>query len=229
MERKLLLILLSVGLFFSCKSTEDPTLFESSNLPGMIYDGDNRPVERVLLTTMKVTEKGEEKLHIVETDINGRFTLPNLNRGDYKIIARKEGYESLTTEISYSSRTEVLYLKMYSQKQILDLAANALEQGRLAKTEKLIERSAGINKMQPGHLYFKAMYFYRKGDFKAALKPLDQILAAGYDFPWVYLLQGDIYQYHLKKNDKALEALRKFSNSVEDGDVRVRIKELEVQ
>lgn len=228
MYRKVLLLFSAVSLMaLSCKTTEDPTDFELSNLPGMIYDGDNRPCERVRVEVFRLTYEGEEQLYSVETDINGRFTLPGLDRGDYRLSAEKRGYESLRTVISYASRTEVLYLKMYSRQQILALAADALERGRYGETETFLARSASIEEDDPEHLYLEAIYRYRIGDYETSLISLQSILDRGFDFPWVHLLMGDIYQYELADGDKALEALKKFSRQVEDSEVIERIKELE--
>lgn len=214
-------------LALTCKTTEDPAEFESSNLPGMIYDGDNSPCEQVRIRAFKIQGGDEEALFSVETDINGRFTLPGLDRGDYRIVAEKEGYESLESFFSYASRMEVLYLKMYSQDQLLVLAADSLDQGRYDKALSFLVRSAEVDGGNPRHLYTYAVYSYHSGEFEKALESLEKIPAAGFDSPWVYLLMGDIYQYKLDNPLKALEALRQFSFRVDDGEVKSRIKELE--
>jgi len=227
MKKRILLMALCAALIFSCKTTDDPTDFELSNLPGMIYDGDNRPCERVTLLVVKVLEGEEKELFTVQTDINGRFILPGLDRGDYRIVARREGYETLETEISYTSRTEVLYLKMFSQDQLLVLAADSLDMGRFDRSLAFLNRSESIDDSNPRHLYTLSVFFYSRGEYEKALESLVKIPSSGFDFPWVDLLVGDIYQYHLDEPQKALEALRKFSLRIDDGDVKTRIKELE--
>jgi len=227
MKKRLLFVALCTLLVLSCKTTEDPTDFEVSSLPGMIYDGDNRPCERVSLLVVKVLEGEEKELYTVQTDINGRFILPNLDRGDYRIIAGREGYETLETDISYTSRTEVLYLKMFSQDQLLVLAADSFDLGRFDKALAFLLRSEKIDDANPRHLYTHSVFLYDRGEYDKALESLKKISSSGFDFPWVDLLVGDIYQYHLEEPQKALEALKRFSTRIDDGDVKTRIKELE--
>ncbi|MBB6478490.1 carboxypeptidase-like regulatory domain-containing protein [Spirochaeta isovalerica] len=227
MSRKTLFIVSAVLILLACKSNEDQYLFESSNLPGMIYDSDNRPCERVLINAYRIGESGEEFLFSVETDINGRFTLPGLDRGAYKIEAVKRGYERLSTQIEYTSRTEVLYLKMFSQEQILGLAAEYLEMGQKGKCREALDRSSLINDRNPHHLYTEAIFQYRSGDYEKALTFLEMIEEQGFRFPAVFLFKGDIYQYQYLDFNKAKEALQEYLLLIDDGDVKMRIEELE--
>ena len=48
-KRIALLLILLFALIVSCRTNEDSSWSGTSNLPGMIYDGDNRPCERVVL------------------------------------------------------------------------------------------------------------------------------------------------------------------------------------
>jgi hypothetical protein len=221
-----LIIILSIFII-SCK-TKPEDAFISSNLPGMIYDADNRPCSKVSVTTWTTNKKGEDVLLItVNSDINGRFTIPKLDRGSYRIEAEKEGFESLSTEIYYSSRLDILYLKIFSQKQILNLAENALEERRYGRVEEYLLRSEKINSDDPYSLYLKAVYLYEKESFSDALLPLIRILDQGFRFPYVHLLMADIYQYKLDLPEKALAQLIEYKNIFDDLEIKLRIKELE--
>lgn len=226
MKKNLLLILALALLVISCKTNEDENYFESSSLPGMIYDGDNRPCEKVVVRAFRLGE-ADELILTVESDINGRFTLPDLGRGAYRIELEKEGYETMATEVSYSSRLEVLYLKLHSQNQILKMAEDALEVRRFGNVADFLKRSEQIDNQNPYHLYLEAVYFYEIEDFQSSIESLDKIVTQGYDFPYVYLLKGDIFQYKLNEPDRSLEALSVFLTMIEDEEVKMRIKELE--
>lgn len=226
MKRLLMLIFALALLFISCKTNEDENYFESSSLPGMIYDGDNRPCKKVVVRAFSLGD-AENMIFTVESDINGRFTLPDLNRGTYRIELEKVGYEPMATEINYSSRLEVLYLKLYSQNQILKMAEDSLEVRRFGNVDDFLNRSEKIDNQNPYHLYLEAVYFYEMEDFHSSIESLEKIITQGYDFPYVYLLKGDIYQYQLNEPDNALEALIVFNSKIDDEEVKKRIKELQ--
>ncbi|MBI9099724.1 MAG: carboxypeptidase regulatory-like domain-containing protein [Spirochaetaceae bacterium] len=228
MKKILLLITLTALLFISCKS-EPEGYFESSSLPGMIYDADNRPCDKVILTIWLLDEVtgGYEEMNEAHSDINGRFTFPELSRGSYRVIAEKEGYEAVSTEFYYSSRLEVLYLKIFSQKQILNLATDAMNDRRFGKVQDLLQRSEAVNIDDPYSLYLKSIYLYEKKEFESALIPLMRIEDMGYRFAYVHLLMADIYEYELDDRDNALIQLNKYLNLIDNSEVNLRKKELE--
>lgn len=227
MKKRLLVVTAILFTVLSCKTNEDQNYFSSNSLPGMIYDGENRPCKKVLVRAFRIDGESEELLLTVESDINGRFILPDLERGNYRIEGEKEGYELLVSDISYSSRLEVLYLKMHSQDQILKLAADAMENRRSGQVRRLLLRSEAIDAGNPLHLYHKALFLYGQEEYEEALKCLEAIEERGFEFPYVYLLKGDIYQLGLSDRDKALEALTIFVGHIDDDEVKQRIKELE--
>lgn len=227
MKRILFFITLTLLVASACKTKPDEGYFEASNLPGMIYDADNRPCDKVSISAYTRDKEGNEVLlYAVDSDINGRFTLPSLDRGSYRITAAREGYEFITTDIYYSSRLDVLYLKIFSQKQILNLATEALTRKRMGNAGEFISRSAKVDPDDPYHLYLKAVYMYESDSYEEALIPLERIVQLGYRFPHVFLLMADIYQYKLDKPQEALEQLEKFKNLIDDGTVDSRIEEL---
>ena len=234
MKKITLLIIIILISLTSCKTqkgvfkNKELGEFEFSNLPGMIYDADNRPCSKVSVSVWMSGEKGEEKLiKTSESDINGRFTIPGLARGTYRIVAEKEGYESITTEIFYSSRLDVLYFKIFSQKQILNLATGALSERRYSRVEDYLNRSEDINGDDPYYLYIKALYLYGKNEFSGALIPLEKVRKQGFKFPYVSLLMADIYQYKLDQPEKALIKLKEYLDLIDDSEIELRIKELQ--
>jgi hypothetical protein len=214
-------------LLLACKSKPEG-YFESSNLPGMIYDADNRPCDKVLLSVWYIDDEGEEnEVSQVRSDINGRFTIPNLQRGSYRILGEKEGYEKITSVFYYSSRLDVLYLKILSQKEILKSATEALYDRRFGKVEELLIRSETINSNDPNSLYLKAVFLFEKNLFEEALIPLQRIEEQGFKFPYVHLFMADIYQYELNQPLLALDQLKEYLNLLDDSELYFRMKELE--
>ncbi len=83
---------------------------EQAPLNGMVYDYDNRPVSDVAVVL-------DEKWKI-ETDINGRFSFPLVEPGDYTLELEKEGYEPLERTFHFHSRTQVFYIKIVPLDQL---------------------------------------------------------------------------------------------------------------
>ncbi len=105
------------------------TEFDKAPLFGMIYDADGVPVHNA-----SVLINGETG---PLTDINGRFVIPNLPRGNHILVIHKEGYSSTTTSFDFMNKSQVLYLKMNSARQHYSKAVNHFECGLFR--ESLIE------------------------------------------------------------------------------------------
>lgn len=224
--RSFLSIIFAIVLV-SCKTGGEDHFIESSGLPGMIYDGYNKPCKNVQIQVYRLVDDFGELLLAVESDINGRFTLPALKQGNYRIELYKEDHETLVKEINYSSPLEVLYMKMYSQDQILDMAVQSLEERRIVRVENYLKRSESIQSDDPYHLYVQSIYMYSIEDYEQSLEYLKALVHQGYLFPYVHLLMADIYQYHLHETIKALESLNLFLSQIENDEVLLRKKELE--
>jgi tetratricopeptide (TPR) repeat protein len=227
MRNKGILYLLLMVLIFSCK-TQPEGYFVTSNLPGMIYDSDNRPCNKVAITVYENNDEGEElEIAQIQSDINGRFTIPDLGIGTYRILSRKPGYETVDTTIFYSSRLDVLYLKIFSQYQILSKTIDALSEKRFGMVEDYLKRSENINSDDPYSLYIKSVYLYEKKSYSESIDSLKRIVEMGFDFPYVHLLLADIYQFKNNEPVLAIEELTKYLNQIEDSDIEIRKKELE--
>src|SRR5512145_1044729 len=92
MKRLLMIgvVALTLVLFASsCVSWREKRLreFASSPLVGMVYDLDQKPCAGALITV-----DGQEG---PRTDINGRFVIDALRRGEHLIGVSKQGYEPL--------------------------------------------------------------------------------------------------------------------------------------
>jgi len=226
MKRIIAFLVITMSVFSACKSHPEG-YFKSSNLPGMIYDADNRPCEKVLITIWYIDDSGEEEIIQIKSDINGRFTIPRLKWGSYRILAEKEGYESINADIFYSSRLDVLYLKILSQKYILSKATESLKERRFGKVDEYLIRAGLINPSDPHYLYLKSIFFYEKEQFAKTLHQLNQIVELGYHFPYVHLLMADIYQYKQGLPLEALRELKEYMNLFDDSEMSLRLKELE--
>jgi tetratricopeptide (TPR) repeat protein len=205
----------------SCLSCREKRLreFRSATLVGMVYDQDQKPCAGAWITV----DGGQGP----QTDINGRFVIDALERGDHRIGVGKEGFESLETQVSFVDRTQVLYLRVISFNQLLRQAEEALDRRKLQEADGLLRRAEALNSEDPVGLYLRAVYFLRLEDTEQAIGLLQKILARGQRLPAILLTLADIYQYRLKDAAQAADYLRQYLRAEDDPDIRARLAELE--
>lgn len=195
--------------------------FTTADLHGMIYDHHNQVCSGVLVSV--------DKSAGLFSDINGRFTLPNLPKGKHEIQLKKEGYEDACFTVDFQSRTQILYLRIFSFDQILELAEEALKQGKIAGAEEYLIRAEKIKAGDPLLLYLKAVIALKRNQPEEALQLLLSILDQAIIEPYVYLTIADIYEYKMKDRENALKYLKKYAHFEENEDILSRIKNLEGQ
>lgn len=209
-------IMLFLMLFFSCATSKkkSPDDFTEAPLLGMVYDYDNRPCPEALI----IIDDNEEAM----SDINGRFIISVLSRGNHIVTAKKEGYETLSFSFSFLNRTQVLYLRMISFHQLLVEIENAIEKREWDEVESLNKRAEEIKKDDPVQLYMKAVYLNEKGHPEDAVRILLDIIRDGFNEPVINLTLGDIYQYKLNNTPEALKYIEKYLEFENDREVRKR-------
>ncbi len=219
--RTVLILAACLVLACSCNTylSTKPEEFASADLFGMIYDHHNQACPGV-----RVSIDGAAG---PLSDVNGRFTLPNISRGRHAISVKKESFEEASFDIEYLSRTQVVYLKIISFSQILELAENALTERKLAEAGSFLARAEKIDDDNPLLLYLKAVLELKRGRPTDALALLLSIIEHQTAEPHVYLTLADIYEYDLKDSPKAVSYLKKFAQAVQNDEVQARIKRLE--
>ena len=218
-----LLSLLSLPSLLSCVTYREKRLreFTSASLMGVVFDAEQKPCVGAL-----VTVDGREG---PRTDINGRFLIESLTRGDHRIGVQKDGYESLETQVSFLQRTQVLYLSVVSQGQLLSEAEEALDRQKLADADDLLRRAEALNSEDPVGLYLRAVYFTKQDQPEQAVLLLEKILQPNRRQPAVLLTLADIYQYRIKDIRKAEAFLREYLALDNNPEVRARLGSLEAQ
>jgi tetratricopeptide (TPR) repeat protein len=224
MKRQLVLLVLAFALSFSsCVSYREKRLreFSSSPLLGMVYDGEQKPCAGALIT---VDGQGGPL-----TDINGRFIIDKLERGDHLFEVRKEGFETLEVPLSFVDRTQILYLRVVSHGQLLREAEEALDRRKLQEADRLLRRAVALDPEDPVGLYLRAVYFLKLDDTAQAIGLLQKILVRGQRPPAALLSLADVYQYRLQDTAQAMSYLREYLRTEDDPGIRTRLAELEGQ
>ena len=168
-------ILLGVILLISCQSGKPiKMLSDEGMMYAMIYDYDNMPVSGVA-----VFINGRK---IVDSDIQGRFILTSMKKGEYSVRLTKRGYETLEENFQFDP-LQVLYIKMINTAQLVDLAEIALDNADFATAEKYILRALLLEPTRPDILYLKSIVFYLQARNEEAIDSLENLIMTGNDNP----------------------------------------------
>jgi thioredoxin-like negative regulator of GroEL len=151
-------LLLPALLFLSCKTAEFG--FKVIDVNGMIYDFSNRPVPACSIALGSKYKS--------TTDINGRFTLSKIPVGNYTITGQKKGFEPYVDELSIKDKGQIIYIRIPSQIQLLDLADQALTKNDLEAAREMAERAYQIDNNNIETLFYCATVQFRLNAFDTA-------------------------------------------------------------
>jgi len=168
---KVILFLFTATLFFSCQNissirrpSDDGLMF------AMIYDFDNNPVNAV---TVYVNER-----RVAESDIQGRFILANMNRGEHAVRLTKRGYETLEGYFHFDPLL-VLYFRMINTSQLVAHAEIAMDRREFMIAESYIRRAISIEPNRPDILFLKSIAYFFQHRYQEAISVLHNLIRAG--------------------------------------------------
>ena len=183
MKKSLFVLFIFLLFITGCKSTKQVLPV----VQGMIYDGDNEAVSDVEIYI------NNRKNAI--SDIYGHFTLAALDEGkQYELKAKKKGYEEKLFSFSYTNPSQVIYLRMYSSAELINLAETLVEQKKYEDAETYLIRAEQAGGSYLSVNYLRAVIYVLKSDYDTALKYANDILSAGYVDSYIYILIADIYK-----------------------------------
>jgi tetratricopeptide (TPR) repeat protein len=137
----------------------------------MIYDFSNRPVPHC--------EVSLGWFHKTTTDINGRFTFPRVSLGTYTITGKKTGFESYSEQIIIKDIGQIVYIRMPSQNQLLNLVDEALTANNLTLAEETVERAYQIDENNIEMLFYYATVKFRQRRYGNAMDYLETAIDLG--------------------------------------------------
>jgi len=149
------------GIMFLCSCATGASNREIIDVSGMIYDFANRPVPYCEIIL------GD--LYAGSTDINGRFTMPKIRAGTYIITVRKMGYETYQDEITISEPGQVVYIRIPSQSQLLNLVDEALAVMNFTAAEEYVRRAYEIDSKNIETLFYYATVKFRQQEYGEAI------------------------------------------------------------
>jgi hypothetical protein len=156
----LVVIIFSILVSISCRTTglsRTPI-----DINGMVYDFTNRPVAHCRITL--------GRRHAGITDINGRFVLPRVPPGTYTITVYKDGHETFSDEILIQDQGQIIYIRIPSQSQLLNLADEALTAMNIVAAEEFVQRAYQIDKNNIEMLFYYATIKFRQQKYREAIE-----------------------------------------------------------
>ena len=178
--------LLGILVLVSCQTGKPiKRLSDESFMYAMIYDYENSPVSGVT-----VSLNGKK---IVDSDIQGRFILEKMEKGDYTITLAKKGYEVVNEVFRYDPM-QVLYFKMIDTQQLLTLAETALDNSEYANAETCLNRALLLEPNRPDILFLKSITYFLQTKYTEAEDILEDLIKSGSADPAVSQLLEKIKQ-----------------------------------
>jgi hypothetical protein len=159
---------------------------------GMIYDFTNRPISNY---TIHIGEK-----YWSTTDINGRFLISNVPVGEYIINGEGNGYESYQGDVLVKDREQIIYIRVPSFSQLLDLVDLALSKNQLDEAENYIWRANLAGGFTTELLFYMAVIKYRQKDYSSAIINLRTAIDLGSTDIYVIKFLNDILNMDVKND-----------------------------
>ena len=183
-------------LFLSaCHTTPPmPTEFEAAPLLGMIYDAEGSPVAGA-----RVRIDEEEELL---SDINGRFFIPSVTRGDHMITVAKDGYIGMEIVFSFLNKSQIVYIQFYTVDQLYAEAKEAVAGGRIIEAREKIASCLLFDEDHIPSLFLQAIVHYREGDYSMAMDIVDGLERRGIKSLELYEFGHRIASEHLKDQER---------------------------
>jgi tetratricopeptide (TPR) repeat protein len=157
----------------------------------MIYDFANKPVSNYRVNI------GEDKSSL--SDVNGRFVIEKIPVGTYAITGEKEGYEKYSGSIDINSGNQIVYIRVPSAGQLLELADASLGKNQLDEAEDYMRRAYATGDITTELLFYYATVKFRQQSYEEAIAYLQAALHRGSKDRYVekflgYLLERQNYE-----------------------------------
>ncbi len=214
-------LLLLAGCASQKTQTGKELNFKTADIHGMVYDTENRPCQGA-----KINLDGEAGITVI-SDVNGRFTLPHISGGKHTVTTKKTGFENEVFDFEYTSRKQVLYIRLISLDTLLSNAEKALDALEWQWAEDSLTRAAVIDPDDSRYLLLRGALSYRLDNPKTALEYWLRLHSKGHRDPYLYLIIADAYQYGLDSPGDARIWLEKYLSSRDDEEVRERLREVD--
>jgi hypothetical protein len=189
-------------------------------LHGIVFDLDKAPVSGA-----RIALKREGIVLEAETDNQGRFSIPEISKGEYRLTFSKPMYEQHTWPLQVNDFMDVLYLQTASYWQLLDAGADALGKKQWGEAEEYLNRASTIQEESPTGLFLKAVLEEKRGDPSAAIVDVEAATKLDDKAAYLWLYLADLYEETNVENGEIATVLRLYLDQKNDPSVEEKYKE----
>ncbi|MGL1892030.1 MAG: carboxypeptidase-like regulatory domain-containing protein [Spirochaetaceae bacterium] len=208
---KKLLFMILVTALFSCKTTQVPTPGISTSLLGVVFDNKSNAVQNAKLSF--TTPADVEFLITVNSDIDGKFLIPELDFGEYDVVISAKNCKPTTTVVDHFDIENVLIVKIYTFDDLLIDFEKNINNKNLDVAKIKMQQLDEINSEDIYLNYIRSTYYIKIEEYVKAENILIKLLTKTENSPYVNLLLADIYQHYLIDTDKSIFHLEQFLNN----------------
>lgn len=217
-----LTILIMLVFFNACTTVDNINGKNAFTVYGMVYNKSGAPVAnaRIILNEQIISV----------SDYNGRFSIPEMNKGTYSVSIEADKYENYLSTVEILSTSDVVYVSLISTRELIISSKKALDSRDWELALIQIERALKIEPKNPEVRYLKALILnslkWNKHNSEAAKLCLESLINDGFDEPYIVLFLLDIYQYDMNDMVAAQILYEKYKVHITDLVSRTREREL---
>ena len=171
-----------------------PMEFEEAPLLGMIYDVEGSPVAGARVQI----DEAEELL----SDINGRFFIPSVTKGEHMITVEKDGYIGMEIPFSFLNKSQIVYIQFYTIDQLYDEAKEAAAAGRTIEAKEKVLSCLLFDEDHIPSLFLQAILHYREGEYPSAMDIIEGLERRGINSLELYQFGYRIASEHLMDQER---------------------------
>jgi len=96
--------------------------------------------------------------------------------GGHSFSIKKEGYETVQTDLYFSTPAQIIYTTLISFDDLLEKIVAALKDADSATSKNLILRAEGINANSPRLKYLKVLLFVKTEKYQEAIAGIEELI-----------------------------------------------------
>lgn len=212
--KKLILLLCSVFLYFSCKLMDPIYLqkdIKKAMLTGKVFTEEGLPLEGATVTlTDFVTTR---------TDINGVFLFNFVRYGKYELKFEKENYSDGSLKLVYNFKNRKLpfiTVKLLSLNYLISEGFEYLKEKKYSNIDVIFEKIEKIKPDEESYLYLKALYYLETKKYEESRQLLENLKIKDRNNIYYQLTLIKVYEKLDLYEDQALLMVYVAKNNLND-------------
>ncbi|THB64261.1 MAG: carboxypeptidase regulatory-like domain-containing protein [Spirochaetaceae bacterium] len=188
--KRILLPLLLVTVT-SCSSVKpNPLDFKKADLKGIVFGSQGAGIFQAKICTENVNQDQT----CTESDYSGRFSLPQIEKGEHVLTVSAVEHETRQQKIFFSNLSQAVFVHMLSWRQMLTNAKKYIISNEYAAANHWIQRAKSVAPTEPLVSFHMAILAFKKNDMTMARQLAQETLSlqAGLPSPAVQTLISEI-------------------------------------